>query len=56
MLALLTSLVEECGQIEVTGAKKTMNRVWHWDDVHQTAFANVKATITKDVALTYPDY
>ena len=25
-------------------------------DVHQTAFDNVKANITRDVGLAYPDY
>jgi hypothetical protein len=29
---------------------------WYWDEVHQTAFDIVKATIAKDVALAYPDY
>eukprot|EP00956_Cyclotella_meneghiniana_P036911 scaffold132370_cov43-Cyclotella_meneghiniana.AAC.1 len=28
---------------------------WHWDEVHQIAFDNVKAAIAKDVALAYPD-
>ncbi len=27
-----------------------------WDEVHQIAFDNVKATITRDVVLAYPDY
>ena len=29
---------------------------WHWDEVHQKAFNDVKAVIAKDVALAYPDY
>jgi hypothetical protein len=29
---------------------------WHWDEVHQRAFDNVKAKIAKDVVLAYPDY
>jgi hypothetical protein len=28
----------------------------YWDEVHQTVFDNVKATIAKDVALAFPDY
>ena len=56
MLAPLTSLVGECGRTKVTRAKKTQNRAWHWDEVHQIAFDNVKATTARDVVLTYPDY
>jgi hypothetical protein len=37
-------------------AKKTMKRAWHWDEMHQIAFDNLKATITQDVVLAYPDY
>jgi len=29
---------------------------WHWDKIHQEAFDNEEATITKDVTLIYPDY
>jgi hypothetical protein len=29
---------------------------WHWDKVHQRVFNHVKATITKEVVLAYPDY
>ncbi len=29
---------------------------WHGDKVHQRAFDHVKATIAKEVVLTYPDY
>jgi hypothetical protein len=56
MLAPLTSLVGECGHTKVTRAKKTQNRAWHWDEVHQIAFDNVKATIARDVVLASPDY
>ena len=56
MLAPLTSLVGECGYTKVTKAKKTKKRPWHWDEVPQKAFDVVKATITKDVVLAYPDY
>ncbi len=56
MLAPLTSLVGECGHTKVTRAKKTKRRAWHWDEVHQIAFDNVKATTARDVVLAYPDY
>lgn len=56
MLAPLTSLVGECGHTKVTRALKTRKDPWHWDEVHQKAFNDVKAIIAKDVALAYPDY
>ncbi len=56
MLAPLISLVGECGQTKTTKAKGTKKVPWHWDEVHQRAFDHVKATITKDVVLAYPDY
>jgi hypothetical protein len=56
MLAPLTSLVGECGQTKTTKAKGTKKVPWHWDEVHQRAFNQVKATIAKDVVLAYLDY
>jgi hypothetical protein len=56
MLAPLTSLVSECGQIKTTKAKGTKKVPWHWDEVHQRVFDHVKATIAKDVVSVYPDY
>jgi hypothetical protein len=56
MLAPLTSLVGECDQTKFTKAKGTKKEPWHWDEVHQRAFNHVKATITKDLVLVYPDY
>jgi hypothetical protein len=56
MLAPLTSLVGECDHTKITRAKKTMKLAWHWDEVHQTAFDNIKAIISRDVVLAYPDY
>ncbi len=55
-LAPLTSLVGECGQTKVTRAKGTKKVPWHWDEVHQRAFDHLKATITREVVLAYPDY
>eukprot|EP00804_Cyclotella_cryptica_P022398 CCRYP_020045-RA/>CCRYP_020045-RA protein AED:0.26 eAED:0.26 QI:0/0/0/1/0/0/2/0/298 len=45
ILASLTNLVGE-----------TKKKPWHWDDIHQQAFNAVKATISRDVTLAYPDY
>jgi hypothetical protein len=56
MLAPLISLVGECGQTKVTKANGTKKVPWHWDKVHQRAFDHLKATIAKEVVLTYPDY
>jgi len=56
MLAPLTTLVGECGHTKVTRAKGTKKQPWHWTEVHQVAFDSVKAAISKDVVLAYPDY
>jgi hypothetical protein len=56
MLAPLTSLVGECGQTKTTKSKETKKVPWHWDEVHQSAFDHVKATIAKDVVLAYLDF
>ena len=29
---------------------------WNWNEVHQVTFDNLKATIAKDVVLSYPHY
>ena len=56
MLALLISVVGECGLTKVTNAKGTKKVPWHWDKVHQRAFKHVKANIAKEAVLAYPDY
>ncbi len=56
MLAPLTSLVGECGQTKVTRAKGTKKAPWHWDEVHQRAFNDVKASIARELVLACPDY
>ena len=56
MLAPLTSLVGECGHTKVTRVLKMRKAPWHWDEVHQKAFDDVKKVIAKDAALAYPDY
>ena len=47
MLAPLTSLVRECDHTQITRAKKTKKLAWYWDEVHQTAFDNIKAIIAR---------
>ena len=56
MLTPLTDLVGECGTTKVTKANGTRKAPWHWDDCHQIAFDRIKATITQDVVLAYPDF
>jgi len=56
MLATLIDLVGECRHTKTTWANKTKKRLWHWDVAHQDAFNNIKATITHDSTLAYPDY
>ena len=56
MLAPLTDLVAECGVTKATKQKGTRKRAWYWDAKHQKAFDDIKATISKDVVLAYPDY
>ena len=57
MLSVTTiQLIGECGHTIVTKANKTKRAPWNWDKIHQQAFDNIKATITKDVPLAYPDY
>ena len=56
MLTPLTDLVGECGHTKVTKAKGTLKAPWHWDEIPQEAFDQVKATICQDVVLAYPDF
>ena len=56
MLAPLTDLVGKRGQTKVTKTKGTKKAPWHWDENHQRAFNQVKATICQDVVLAYPDF
>ena len=56
MLAPLTDLVGECGETKTTKKNKTKKKPWRWDPIHQKAFDDVKATITKEVVLAYPDF
>jgi hypothetical protein len=56
MLAPLTDLVGECGEIKTTRMNKTKKKPWRWDPIHQQAFDDVKATIAKKTVLAYPDF
>ncbi len=56
MLAPLTNLVGECGEIKTTRMNKTKKKPWRWDPIHQQAFDNVKAAIAKETVLAYPDF
>jgi hypothetical protein len=56
MLAPLTDLVGDCGKTKTTKKNKTKKKHWWWESIHQQAFDNVKATITKEVVLAYPDF
>ncbi len=56
MLAPLSNLVGECGETKTTRKNKVKKTPWHWNSIHQIAFDNVKATIIKEVVLSYPDF
>jgi hypothetical protein len=56
MLAPLTDLVGECGETKTTRMNKTKKKPWQWNSIHQQAFDNVKAAITKETVLAYPDF
>ncbi len=56
MLAPLTDLVGECGEMKTTRMNKTKTKPWQWDLNHQQAFDNIKAAIAKETVLAYPDF
>jgi hypothetical protein len=56
MLAPLSNLVGECGEMKTTRKNKVKKKPWNWDSIHQIAFVNVKTTIPKEVVLAYPDF
>ncbi len=56
MLAPLSDLVGECGETKTTRKKQDQKSPWWWDPIHQKAFDNVKAAITKEVVLAYLDF
>ncbi len=56
MLAPLTDLVGECGEMKTTRMNKTKKKPWWWDPLHQQAFDNIKAAIAKETVLAYLDF
>jgi hypothetical protein len=56
MLAPLTDPVREFGETKITKKNKTKKKPWRWESIHQQAFDNVKATISKEVVLAYLDF
>jgi hypothetical protein len=56
MLAPLTDLVGECRETKATKKKGTKKKPWRWESIHQQAYDDVNATITKEVVLAYPDF
>ena len=56
MIAPLTDLVGECGESKSTKKKGTVKKPFHWDEIHQKAFDDVKAIVARDVVLAYPDF
>jgi hypothetical protein len=56
MLAPLTDLVGECRETKATKKNGTKKKTWRWESINQQVFDNVKATITKEVVLAYPDF
>ncbi len=56
ILAPLPDLVGECGKAKNTKNNKTKKKPWWWGLINQQAFNNVKAAITKEVVLAYPDF
>jgi hypothetical protein len=56
MLAPLTDLVRECGEMKTTRMNKTKKKPWWWDLIYQQAFDDVKVVIAKETVLAYLDF
>jgi hypothetical protein len=56
MLAPLTYLVGECGEAKTTKKNKTKKKSSWWDLIHQQVFDSIKAAISKETVLAYPDF
>ncbi len=46
----------ECRDTKTTKKNKTQKKPWKWESIHQQAFDNINATISKEVVLAYPDF
>jgi len=51
----LTSLVGECGHTKTTKRLKVRKKPWHWEEVHQKAFDEIKATMARDMTLAFQE-
>jgi hypothetical protein len=56
MLAPLSDLVGECRETKTTKKNKAKKKPWQWDPIRQQAFDKVKAAITNETVLAYPDF
>jgi hypothetical protein len=56
VLAPLTNLAGECSYSKLNKAQRERKIPWHWNTEHQKGFNDIKAAITKIVALAYPDF
>ncbi len=56
VLAPLTDLVGECQRTKTTKKIITKKKPWRWESIHQQALDSIKATITNEVVLAYPDF
>jgi len=41
---------------QVYKEKETKKKAFYWNESHEKAFNNIKATVTRDEVLAYPDY
>ena len=56
ILSPLTDLVGECGDKTSNKKKKSRGKKFHWDDVHQKAFDEMKKIVSREISMAYPDF
>jgi hypothetical protein len=56
MLAPLTDLLGECGEMKTTRMNKTKKKPCWWDPIHQLASDSIMAAIAKETVLAYLDF
>ena len=56
MLAPLSDLVAEGGTTKSQCKAGKQKNLWHWDEVHEKAFDDIKEVIAHDVVWAYPDF
>ena len=54
ILTPLTDLVGECGTTK--GKKRKGIKKWYWTEQHQKAFIDIKAVLSREVLLAYPNF